>query len=41
MNSDLFNEMMAGFGAAKKYLAGKKARVRVSRMASLCRSYCE
>jgi hypothetical protein len=41
MNSDLFNEMMAGFGDAKKYLAGKKARVRVSRMASLCRSYCE
>jgi len=33
MNNDLFNEMMAGFEEAKKYRSGKKARVRVSKMA--------
>src|ERR1700730_10097143 len=33
MNGDLFNDMMAGFVEAKKYRAGQKAKVRVSRMA--------
>jgi putative transcriptional regulator len=33
MNVDLFNDMMAGFVEAKKHRAGRKARVRVSRLA--------
>jgi putative transcriptional regulator len=33
MNVDLFNDMMAGFVEAKKYRAGRKAKLRVSRFA--------
>jgi len=33
MNNKLFNEMISGFVEAKKYRAGKKAKVRVSRVA--------
>jgi DNA-binding transcriptional regulator YiaG len=33
MNADLFNDMMAGFVEAKKYRAGQKAKLRVSRLA--------
>lgn len=33
MKAELFNEMASGFGELKKYQAGKKAKVRVSRMA--------
>lgn len=33
MNVDLFNDMMAGFVEAKKYRAGQKAKLRVSRLA--------
>jgi putative transcriptional regulator len=33
MDAELFKGMMAGFEEAKKYRAGKKANVRVSRMA--------
>jgi putative transcriptional regulator len=33
MNNYLFNEMISGFVEAKKYRAGKKAKVRVSRAA--------
>lgn len=33
MDSKLFNEMIADFAEAKKYRAGKKAKVRVSRAA--------
>jgi putative transcriptional regulator len=33
MNNDLFKEMMAGIDEAKKYRSGKKAKVRVSKMA--------
>jgi len=33
MNANLFNEMMAGFVEAKQYRAGRKAKLRVSRLA--------
>jgi len=33
MNVNLFEDMMSGFAEAKKYRAGKKAKVRVSKMA--------
>jgi len=33
MNNKLFNEMISGFVEAKKYRAGKKAKMRVSRVA--------
>jgi hypothetical protein len=33
MNEDLFNEMIAGFTEAKKYRTGRKAKLRVSRLA--------
>src|SRR5277367_2173862 len=33
MNGILFNDMAAGFAEAKKYRAGRKAKVRVSRLA--------
>lgn len=33
MNTDLFNDMISGFLEAKKYRAGQKANVRVSRLA--------
>ena len=33
MNEGHFNDMVAGFAEAKKYRAGKKANVRVSRLA--------
>ena len=33
MNVDLFNDMMAGFVEAKKYRAGRKAKLHVSRFA--------
>jgi DNA-binding transcriptional regulator YiaG len=33
MNNNLFNEMISGFVEAKKYRAGKKAKMRVSRVA--------
>lgn len=33
MNNDLFNEMIADFAEAKKYRAGKRAKVRVFRAA--------
>ncbi len=33
MDNKLFSEMIADFAEAKKYRAGKKARVRVSRVA--------
>ena len=33
MNKELFNEMISGLAEAKKYCAGKKAKVRVSRAA--------
>jgi putative transcriptional regulator len=33
MNEDLFNELVAGFTEAKKYRAGRKAKLRVSRLA--------
>lgn len=33
MNKKLFDEMISGFAEAKKYRAGKKAKVRVSRVA--------
>jgi len=32
MNNNLFNEMISGFVEAKKYRAGKKAKMRVSRV---------
>jgi DNA-binding transcriptional regulator YiaG len=33
MNEDLFSDMMAGFVEAKKYRAGRKAKLCVSRLA--------
>jgi len=33
MNANLFNDMMAGFVEAKKYRAGRKTKLRVSRLA--------
>ena len=33
MNADIFNDMMAGFQEAKKYRAGRKTKLRVSRFA--------
>jgi putative transcriptional regulator len=33
MKEELFNEMIAGFTAAKKHRAGKKTKLRVSRLA--------
>jgi putative transcriptional regulator len=33
MKTKLFNEMVSGFAEMKKYQAGQKAKVRVSRMA--------
>jgi putative transcriptional regulator len=33
MNLDLFKDMMAGFVEAKKHRAGRKAKLRVSRLA--------
>ncbi|HTC63569.1 MAG TPA: hypothetical protein VK709_12055 [Candidatus Saccharimonadales bacterium] len=33
MNEDLFNDMIAGFDEARKYRAGRKAKLRVSRLA--------
>ncbi len=33
MNTDLFNEMIAGFAEAKKYRAGRKSKLRASRLA--------
>ena len=33
MNVDLFKDMIAGFAEAKKYRAGRKAKLRVSRLA--------
>jgi putative transcriptional regulator len=33
MNEDLFADMIAGFAEAKKYRAGRKAKLRVSRLA--------
>jgi putative transcriptional regulator len=33
MNADLFSDMIAGFEEAKKYRAGRKAKLRVSRIA--------
>ena len=33
MNADLFNEMIAGFEEARKYRAGRKAKLRVPRIA--------
>jgi len=33
VNKELFNEMISGLAEAKKYCAGKKAKVRVSRAA--------
>jgi putative transcriptional regulator len=33
MNADLFKDMIAGFAEAKKYRAGRKAKLRVSRLA--------
>jgi putative transcriptional regulator len=33
VNNNLFNEMVSGFVEAKKYRAGKRANVRVSRVA--------
>jgi hypothetical protein len=33
MNEDLFKDMIAGFDEAKKYRAGRKAKLRVSRLA--------
>jgi len=33
MKADLFNDMIAGFAEAKKYRAGKTAKLRVSRIA--------
>jgi DNA-binding transcriptional regulator YiaG len=33
MNVDLFTDMIAGFAEAKKYRAGRKTKLRVSRLA--------
>jgi putative transcriptional regulator len=33
MNADLFNDMIDGFAEANKYRAGRKAKLRVSRLA--------
>ena len=33
MNNKLFNEMISGFVEAKKYRAGRKTKMRVSRVA--------
>jgi putative transcriptional regulator len=33
MNEDLFNDMIAGFDEAKKYTKGRKAKLRLSRLA--------
>ncbi len=33
MNEDLFKDMISGFDEAKKYRAGRKAKLRVSRLA--------
>jgi putative transcriptional regulator len=33
MNEDLFKDMIAGFDEAKNYRAGRKAKLRVSRLA--------
>jgi DNA-binding transcriptional regulator YiaG len=33
MNEDLFNDMIAGLAEAKKYTKGRKAKLRVSRLA--------